>query len=288
MVTSNCQVKYWIRDGDLNGVVTMAMLGTVVFIFGIFANLLMAIPIIFNRVNRQKHLQFFSIAVSNILFLSVGIPLIMQVSGEHNFQLGDECNGWLPFVVIFFISKSVLDSSTYSVESYLDILFRSDDLKTAIIVFRVTSFAITFVIPLVMSCLFVWINTYRVVIVLIVIYVISFLVNFVCVFYSYQTLKQRIQAVRETDGDELNNQDEPLLPNFIMVSTSFVLIGQCLINLMIWDRHSVYLNGQLIFSIIVCAYNSLTFPMLVSWEKRILQKFYYKNCLNHRVVVPIN
>lgn len=289
MVTTNeCIVKYWTRDGHLNGVVTMAMLGTVVFIFGIFTNLLMAIPILFNRVNRRKHLQLFSIAASNILFLAVCIPLVMHASGQHSFQLGDECNGWLPFLLVFFITKSILDTSTYTAESYLDTLFRSDDLKTALIVFRVTSLSVTVVLPLVLSCLFVWIDTYRIGIVLIVIYVISFIVNFVCIFYLYKTLKQREQTSQDTETEqELYNQDEPLLPKLVMASTSLILIGQCLINLMIWDQRSTYLNEQLIFSILVCAYNSLTFPLLISLEKRILQTFYYKNCLNHRVVVPL-
>ena len=107
-------------------------------------------------------------------------------------------------------------------------------------------------------------------------------------FYLYKTLKHREQAANDTDTEtEQVNQDEPLLPKLVMVCTSLILIGQCLINLMVWDKQSIYLNEQLIFSILVCAYNSLTFPLLISLEKRILQKFYYKNCLNHRVVVPL-
>ena len=287
METNNCNVKYWTRDDNLNNVITMAMLGTIVFIFGIFTNLLMAIPILFNRANRRKHLQIFSIAASNILFLAVCIPLVMHASGQqHGFKLGDDCNGWLPFILVFFITKSILDTSTYTTESYLDTLFRSDDLKTAIIVFRVTSLSVTVVLPLILSCLFVWIDSYRVGIVVIVIYVIFFIVNFVCIFYLHKTLKHREQADTDTETEQVH-QDKSLLPKLVMVCTSLILIGQCLINLMIWEKQAIYLNGQLIFSILVCAYNSLAFPLLISLEKRILQKFYYKNCLNHRVVVPL-
>ena len=278
-------MKYWTKQGNLNSIVTMAMLGTIVFIFGIFANVVMAIPILFNQANRQKHLHFFLVAFSNILFLGICIPLLMEHSSENN--TGDyQCNGWLPFMVIFFTTKSILDVTTYSIDSYCDLLFRSDELKTAVIVFRVTSLSVTFVIPLILSCLYVWIDTYRVGVVLVIVYVVSFVVSFLFIFYMQRTVaKRRHRSDSETNIEQMDNRDEPLIPKLVMVSISAILLGQLLVNLMI--RDDKYLNEQLIFSIVVNSYTSLTFPMLVSWEKRILQKFYYKNCLNHRVIVPI-
>eukprot|EP00111_Clytia_hemisphaerica_P016537 TCONS_00049012-protein len=295
----HCLIHYWTRNkGEkINGVLAMATLSTIIFALGIFANLLLAIPILFNRINRQKHFHYFSISFSNILVLAIGVPILMQAFSEKKFNMGDECNGWLPFMFIFFPVKSILDSVIFTIDAYLDILPESRSNRTAEIVIKVSGISISWVLSVFLACYFIWINSNSIIIALIVLFATTFVLELILLIHTSKCVNKQISNATQSNCDvidpdlddvilKLHGQKKYLNRKTIMIIVSAILIGQYLVNLKIWTDQSKYLNNQLFFSIIFGTYNTVTFALLIAWEQRILQKFYYRHCISHRVVVP--
>uniref|UniRef100_A0A7M5WWN2 G-protein coupled receptors family 1 profile domain-containing protein n=1 Tax=Clytia hemisphaerica TaxID=252671 RepID=A0A7M5WWN2_9CNID len=295
----HCLIHYWTRNKDekINGVLAMATLSTIIFALGIFANLLLAIPILFNRINRQKHFHYFSISFSNILVLAIGVPILMQAFSEKKFNMGDECNGWLPFMFIFFPVKSILDSVIFTIDAYLDILPESRSNRTAEIVIKVSGISISWVLSVFLACYFIWINSNSIIIALIVLFATTFVLELILLTLASKCVNKQLSNVTESNTDvidpdlddviiKLQGQKKYLNRKIIMIFVSAILIGQYLVNLKIWTDQSKYLNDQLFFSIIFGTYNTVAFALLIAWEQRILQKFYYRHCISHRVVVP--
>jgi len=284
----SCIVLFWTRKGPLKGILAMGMLSTMVFILGIFLNILMVIPIIFNGKNRQKHVHYISIGCSNVLFITVSMPLLMQVYGSSNYILGDECNGWLPFVVIFFSCKTTFDMFQFALDTYLNIrLHHTNQVRTSNILSQVIGLGVTWVVSLILACCFVWIDAERVLVSMLAVFIFSVLCTAIMLYQANRIQAATNSSTNEEESWNENTERESLKRKYLVVAICFILIGQFIICSYVWTGKSEYLNENMLFSMVICAYAVIVCPIFVTWEHRIIQKFYYKNCINHRTVYPM-
>lgn len=278
----NCTFKHWSKHQEIDGLIYMAALCVIILIPGLFFNIAIICSIILDGRNRRNKHLLLSICLSNLI-MTGGIPVLMYIMGIRNLD-EDLCSPsrGLAAIAILYAFKIIGDNIIVSIH----VLYISQTFNTGI---KILGFFLTWGFATLMTCLHVFLSRDFVWICLLVLLPIAFIVTIITFLTRYRKCLKTMTDVTDASQEEYHkafDEINTLKRKLIMVIISNVLIGQFIANFTIWTKRGAYLDEGIIVSLILLSMNILTVPVYVIYEHKIVQKFYYYHCLDHRAIHP--
>lgn len=284
-ITGECLFKFWSKTSNLDGLIFLAALSSVILIPTIFLNFIIASSIIFDGRNRKSRHLLLSICLSNLVICGY-LPILMHMIGQSNFHESlCSYSRALAGITIFHVSKSITDNVFISIHT-----LRCSFVKKLNLVHKLLVFLSSWGLSIGITCIFLYLPLDLFWVLLVILYCISFIASFTSLAVRRSRCKQTMDAIIDETQEEYHNAYIKLgkiTRKIVMVIICHIITGQFVVCYAVWARSQTHLQEYYVISLIVLSGNSLMVPLYVLYEHKLVQKFYYKNCLSHTAVHPI-